>query len=130
MDAMREAFEKWADDFNPQRRLGGEYSDTLMDLAWDVWQAALSQPEAQPVAWRHAKYPDITTTDPTLAAEWDASSNNYGPCTPLYTASAVKVQDLLHMRDIHHEKVTNPDEAWLYATAWNDCRAAMLKETK
>lgn len=97
--------------------------------------AALAIPPAaqvpdEPVAWRsrHVNYVGWTLS------EWELPMREGQEQQPLYLdRRCAAIPDSLHMRDVTHPKATNPEEAWMYATGWNACRAAMLathKESK
>ena len=50
MDKIRAEFEKWWDSADDITNSGPWAHDTPIQFAWDAWQAALSQREAEPVA--------------------------------------------------------------------------------
>lgn len=91
----------------------------------------LAPPAAQvpdePVAWRsrHVNYVGWTLS------EWELPMREGQEQQPLYLdRRCATIPDSLHMRDVTHPKATNPEEAWMYATGWNACRAAMIEGEK
>ena len=59
VDGTREVFERWAKslpNYMDLSRFANSYSDCNVDYAWAGWQAALAQPEQEPVGWEHHEY--------------------------------------------------------------------------
>jgi|SRR5690606_2091057 len=58
-EQLRKEFEAWArnhyylQELSFEREAGGDYSEPEMEAAWEVWQAAKTEPEreVEPVAW-------------------------------------------------------------------------------
>ncbi len=89
-------------------------------------QPPAAQVPDEPVAWRsrHVNYVGWTLS------EWELPMREGQEQQPLYLDQrCAAIPDYLHMRDVTHPKATNPEEAWMYATGWNACRAAMLAST-
>ena len=95
--ADRAAFERHAESLgysvDPDTRAGreGGYWSSHTHLMWETWQAALEQPEQEPVAWRtfdgEGGY-DYRTYDDNenYRDEWDRRNPNHkGWVEPLYT---------------------------------------------
>ena len=122
----REGFEKWAKslpNYMDISRFETGYSDCNIDYAWAGWQAALAQPEQEPVLWMSDKGSVASMQEKKMGYVLDGIFN-----IPLYTTPPAAQHEWVGLTEEEIDYQAKKDDHGVYFALGALWAQAKLKE--